>query len=387
VKKIKILSVVGARPNFIKLVSVHKALLKYKDRLNHTIVHTGQHYDYELSQIFFKDLKLPKPKIHLGIGPLSQNEQVARIIKSFKVVMHKERPDLVIVYGDVNSTLACSLAAASFFSGRDSSKESDQGDVVPFAHIESGLRSFDLTMPEEINRIVTDHVSGMLFVTEPAGVKNLLHEKISKKRIHLVGDVMIDTLKKFEGKFRASKVLSKLKLHRDEYVIVTLHRPANVDNKRNAGKIVSLLEKISMLGLKIVFPVHPRTRKMFRQFGLSMRLSKIKDLKLTAPVNYTDFMKLLAKSKFVITDSGGIQSEATFLKIPCLTLRETSEKPETIKLGTVTLCGLNMNLVMKKVREILDGKYKRGRIPPLMDGKAAERIGRIICRSVIASSN
>lgn len=362
--KIKILSVVGARPNFVKLVSVYKALLKYKDRLNHIIVHTGQHYDYELSQIFFKDLKLPKPKIHLEVGSLSQNEQAARIIKRFRVVLHKEKPDLVIVYGDVNSTLACSLASA--------------GLNTPLAHIEAGLRSFDLTMPEEINRIVTDHVSGMLFVTEPAGIKNLLHEKISKKRIHLVGDVMIDTLKEFEGKFRASKALSKLKLHRGEYVIVTLHRPANVDNKKNAGKIVSLLEKISMLGLKIVFPVHPRTRKMFKQFGLSLRLSKIKYLKLSAPLNYTDFIKLLSNSKLVITDSGGIQSEATFLKIPCLTLRETSEKPETVSIGTVTLCGLDLNFVMKKVREIRADRYKRGEIPRLMDGKAAERIGKII---------
>jgi UDP-N-acetylglucosamine 2-epimerase (non-hydrolysing) len=231
-------------------------------------------------------------------------------------------------------------------------------------------------MPEEINRIVTDHLSRYLFVTEKFGVENLRKEGIPKKNIFLVGDVMIDTLTAYGNKFRRSQVLNKLSLSPGEYILVTLHRPVNVDNKKNLLKIIRVFEKIS--GSKIIFPVHPRTRKMLNQFSLTKRLRKIKNLLICEPFNYTDFIKLLSNSRFVITDSGSIQSEATFLRIPCLTLRESLEKPEAITKGTVTLCSLDINFILRKVHEILKGEYKKGKIPSLMDGKAAERIAKIL---------
>jgi UDP-N-acetylglucosamine 2-epimerase (non-hydrolysing) len=380
----KIISVVGARPNFIKLAPLHDALKKYSRLFSHKIVHTGQHYDYNLSRIFFKDLKLPKPDIYLGVGALPPVEQTVSIMQRFEKVLEKEKPDLVIVYGDVNSTLACSLACSAF--------NGVKKDPLPLAHVEAGLRSFDLSMPEELNRLVSDHLSKYLFVTESFGVQNLRKEKVLKKNIFLVGDVMIDTLLKYRNKFEKSKILKKLKISPGNYGLVTLHRPVNVDNKNNLKKIVRLFERISKLKtdlrgakatkqpreLKIIFPVHPRTKKMFRKFNLTNRLKKIKNLKLCEPFNYTDFIRLLSNCKLVLTDSGGIQSEATFLKIPCLTLRDSLEKPEAIKLGTVTLCSLNINFIMRKIREILNGKYKKGKIPKLMDGKASERIARIL---------
>ena len=281
-----------------------------------------------------------------------------------------------MVYGDVNSTLACSLVCSKI---QYSSKEN-----LPAAHVESGLRSFDRTMPEEINRIVTDIISKYLFVTEKAGADNLLHEGINKDRIFLVGDVMIDSLIANRKKFGSSVILRELNLRKKEYILMTLHRPANVDNKKSLEKIIKLLEQISGIlshrnnKMKMVFPVHPRTQKMLKSFGLAGRLSRITNLLSTEPEGYTDFINMLTNSLFVITDSGGIQEEATFLHIPCLTLRYSFERPETISKGTNTLCGLDEKLVLSKVNEVLDGKYKRSVIPELMDGKAAQRIVKIL---------
>ena len=378
--KKKILSVVGARPNFMKLAPVARELKKYTSTITHRILHTGQHYDYKLSKVFFKDLDLPKPDIYLGIGSSSHSEQTARIMTEFEKVVIKEKPDLVIVFGDVNSTLACSLVCSKIISSA--------GSAIPVAHVESGLRSFDRTMPEEINRIVTDSLSKILFVTEKIGVKNLIDEGVSKNRIFLTGDTMIDALIQFKNKFKGSKILSKYGVKPGQYLLATIHRPANVDSKRNLEKIIKIFEKVSQefskqnIDGKIVFPVHPRTMKMINTFGLTNRLAGIENLIVDEPAGYTDFIKLLMDSKFVMTDSGGIQEEATFLRIPCLTLRDSFERAETLEIGTNTLCSLNEKLILGKVKEIFAGKYKKGKIPRLMDGKASQRIVQIIKKSL-----
>lgn len=374
--KKKILSVVGARPNFIKLAPVYYKLKK-ENSFSHIIVHTGQHYDYNLSRIFFKNLQLPEPDFYLNVGSSSHSDQTAKILSKFDAILPEINPDLVIVYGDVNSTLACSLACSKFYR--------KDGSTIPVAHVESGLRSFDKNMPEEINRILTDHLSDYLFVTEKIGVKNLRDEGISLSKIHLVGDVMIDSLMMYSAQFKQSNILKKLKLGDSDYALVTIHRPVNTDNIYNINKIIDIFRHIGYKygnKLKIIFPVHPRTRKMLSDFKLIHKLHSIKSLIITDPLSYTDFIKLLSESKLVLTDSGGIQSEATFLKIPCLTLRNSFEKPETLKIGPVTLCSLNKSLIISKIEEIVNGKYKKFSVPKLMDGQAAERIIKILRKTL-----
>lgn len=373
--KKKIISVVGARPNFMKLAPIERELRKYKNLYKHLIVHTGQHYDHRLSEVFFKDLELPKPDIYLGAGSGSHAEQTAKIMTEFEKVVLKEKPDLVIVFGDVNSTIACALVC---------SKIHHNGGTIPLAHVEAGLRSFDNTMPEEINRIVTDALSEMLFITEAEGVKNLLKEGVSRKKIFLTGDTMIDSLAFYRKKINSSKVLAKIGLKKKKFILSTIHRPVNVDNRESFEKIISIFEKVSQKALsfdsevKIVLPIHPRTLKMAEKFRLLGRLKHISNLLTIEPAGYTEFIKLLTDCKMVITDSGGIQEEATFLRIPCLTLRESFERPETLRIGTNTLCGLNEKLVVKKTGEIFSGTYKKGKIPRLMDGKASKRIVKAI---------
>lgn len=370
-KKKKIISVVGARPNFMKLAPIEREFRKHKHLFTHIILHTGQHYDYRLSQVFFKDLDMPKPAIYLGAGSGSHAEQTARIMEGFEKVVLKEKPDMVIVFGDVNSTIACSLVC---------SKIHHNGGTIPVAHVESGLRSFDITMPEEVNRIVTDSLSSLLFVTEKAGVANLKNEGVSKSRIFLTGDTMIDSLVHYKQKIGRSSILKKLALKENSYILATIHRPVNVDNKKSLTQIISIFEELSKLSLKydealkLVLPIHPRTLKMAESFGLLKRFSAIKNLQLIEPAGYLDFIRLLSGCKFVLTDSGGIQEEATFLRIPCLTLRESFERPETLEIGTNTLCGLDKGLILAKAGEIYKGKYKKGRVPSLMDGKASKRI-------------
>jgi UDP-N-acetylglucosamine 2-epimerase (non-hydrolysing) len=378
-KKKKIISVVGARPNFMKLAPVERELRKYKHLYTHKIVHTGQHYDYRLSQVFFKDLDMPKPDIYLGAGSGSHAEQTAKIITAFEKVVLKEKPDLVIVFGDVNSTLACAIVC---------SKIHHNGGRVPLAHVEAGLRSFDLSMPEEVNRIVTDGLSEFLFITEKAGVENLLAEGTARKKIFLTGDTMIDSLAHYRSKFGKSNILKKLKLKPGTYLLSTIHRPVNVDNRKNLAKIISIFRKVSAESLKhdpdfkIVLPVHPRTLKMIKRFGLTGSFKKIKNMMLIHPAGYTDFIKLLTDAKAVMTDSGGIQEEATFLKIPCLTLRDSFERPETLEIGTNTLCGLDEKLILSRISAIFKGKYKKGKIPRMMDGKASKRIVNIIKNNI-----
>lgn len=358
-----ILSVVGARPNFMKVAPLHKALRQYGDTLRHLIVHTGQHYDETMSKVFFDDLELPHPDFYLGVGSGSHAQQTAKIMVELEKVLEAQRPNLVVVVGDVNSTVASSLVSVKA--------------GVPVAHIEAGLRSFDRSMPEEINRLLTDAVSEFLFVTEPSGVANLKREGIDKSKIHLVGNVMIDSLVQYREKARRLSVAGDYGVAPRAFTLVTLHRPSNVDTREGLEKILTIFERLS-LRTSIIFPVHPRTRKMLEELKLSERASAIKKLRMSEPIGYLEFLNLMDQAQLVLTDSGGIQEETTFLGIPCLTLRENTERPITVEIGTNQICGSNVELIVRRSFEILDGRVKKGRIPDLWDGHTAERIAAIL---------
>lgn len=372
----KIISVVGARPNFMKMAPIHKQLLKHKSKVKHKIVHTGQHYDKKMSDVFFKELELPKPDIYLGVGSRSHAEQKAHIMMEFAKVVLKEKPDLVLVYGDINSTSAASIVCAKILN--------DKGAPIPVAHIESGLRSFDRTMPEEINRMITDTLADYLFVTEPAGIRNLKKEGIKDSKVFFTGNTMIDSLKFYLKKISKSGILKELCVSERNYTLVTLHRPSNVDSKENLNKILNIFKSINKINpeLDIVFPVHPRTIKMLEKFNLKISFDEIRNLIVTEPLGYIDFLKLLSEAKFILTDSGGIQEETTYLKVPCLTLRENTERPVTSEIGTNIICGLNEKLIISKIKEIESGKFKKGKIPKLWDGNAAERIVKVILKKI-----
>lgn len=360
----------------MKMAPIHKQLLKHKSKVTHKIVHTGQHYDKKMSDVFIKELELPRPHIYLGTGSRSHAEQKAYIMIEFEKVLNKEKPDLVLVYGDINSTTAAALVSSKTLNA--------QGRPVPVAHIESGLRSFDRTMPEEINRMVTDVLSDYLFVTEPSGVRNLKREGISDKKIYFAGNTMIDSLVFYLKKIKKSNVLNELCISKKNYTLVTLHRPSNVDSKENLKKILSIFRGINKINpeLDIVFPVHPRTIKMIEKFKLKNSFDEIKNLIISESFGYLDFLNLTFNSKFILTDSGGIQEESTYLGIPCLTLRENTERPVTVELGTNLICGLNESLIFKKIKEIESGNFKKGKIPKLWDGKAAERIVNILLKEL-----
>lgn len=347
----------------MKVAPLHRAFEAYADSIRHPIVHTGQHYDDAMSKVFFEDLELPHPDFYLGVGSGSHAQQTARIMVEFEKVLEQQKPDLVIVVGDVNSTMACSLVSVKM--------------GIPVAHVEAGLRSFDRTMPEEINRLVTDAVAEYLFVSEPSGVANLKREGVDERKIHLVGNIMIDSLLRYQEKANGSKIIEKLNLQPRAFTLVTLHRPNNVDTREGLQKIVAVFEKLSTRST-IIFPIHPRTRKMINQFGLDMKFRNIKNLRLLDPVGYLDFLKLMENAQLVLTDSGGIQEETTFLGIPCLTLRENTERPITIEIGTNQLCGLDVTSITLKAFEVLEGKAKRGSVPQFWDGKTGERIAEII---------
>lgn len=376
----KILSVVGARPNFMKMAPIHKELLKHKSKITHKIVHTGQHYDKKMSHIFFKELELPKPHIYLGVGSESHSVQTARIMIEFEKVVLKEKPNLVIVYGDVNSTVAAGLVCSKILTKKSNGKIRP----VPLAHIESGLRSFDRSMPEEINRILTDDIAEFLFVTEKSGIDNLLNSGIDKKKIFFVGNTMIDSLKFYLKKAKKSNIHKELCIPKKNYVLVTLHRPSNVDNKKNLKKIIDIFKDINRINpsLDIIFPIHPRTTKMLNRYKLKAQMEFVNNLIITEPFGYIDFLKLMADSKIVLTDSGGIQEETTFLKVPCLTLRENTERPVTVKEGTNIVCGLNKNLINNNIKKINALKFKKGNVPKLWDGKAANRIVKVLLKNI-----
>lgn len=347
----------------MKVAPLHKAFRNHASSFRHLIVHTGQHYDEAMSKVFFEDLELPHPDFFLGIGSGSHAVQTAKIMIEFEKVLQEQKPHLVVVVGDVNSTVACSLVSVKL--------------GIQVAHVEAGLRSFDRTMPEEINRLLTDAVAEHLFVTEPSGVGNLLKEGIDEEKIHLVGNIMIDSLIHYQKKARSRSILEKVGLESKKFMLVTLHRPSNVDEKRSLERILDLFEELARKTV-IAFPVHPRTRKMLEEFGLSDRVRGIKALKLLDPVGYLEFLNLMEHAQLVLTDSGGIQEETTFLGIPCLTMRENTERPVTVDVGTNELCGMDGGLALTKSLDILNGKQKTGSIPDLWDGKTGERIVDIL---------
>jgi UDP-N-acetylglucosamine 2-epimerase (non-hydrolysing) len=354
----KVIFVAGARPNFMKIAPLLREFKKYKD-FKCVLVHTGQHYDYEMSESFFQDLQIPKPDYFLGVGSGSHANQTAATMIKFEEVCEKEAPAIVAVVGDVNSTLACSITAKKM--------------NIKVAHIEAGLRSFDLAMPEEINRMVTDSISDFLFTTEKAANVNLLKEGKKKQQILFVGNTMIDSLvygsnqlKKIDHK---SFGVHQLKNELQDYGVVTLHRPSNVDDRTKLRKMVEVLNDISNK-LPLVFPVHPRTKKNLETFKISLG----KDIHTTSPLGYLEFLYLYSNSRCLITDSGGIQEEATFLKIPCFTLRSNTERPVTVSLGTNVLIGDDFGRLKKLIGQLLRGKVKKGTIPQLWDGKTSQRI-------------
>ncbi len=364
-KRIKIISVVGARPNFMKVAPLHRSLEKHSNLFEHLICHTGQHYDYEMSQAFFKDLNLPEPNFYLGVGSGSHSEQTAKIMIEFEKVCLRAEPDLVIVVGDVNSTIAASLTAVKM--------------GILTAHIEAGLRSFDRKMPEEINRIATDSICDFHFVTEQSGVDNLLREGHKLESIFFVGNTMIDSLVYILPKIEKSKILNQLGLENQDFALMTLHRPSNVDDRTQLSNLIDVIEFICSR-LKLVFPIHPRTRKNIEEFGFERRIDNIKNLITTEPLGYIDFVKLMKNSRFVITDSGGIQEETTFLKIPCITMRTTTERPVTCLIGTNRLVYPEKSKLIDAVQEVLSNPETDAQIPKYWDGKASERIVEIILR-------
>jgi len=367
---IKIISVVGARPNFIKIAPVYRAFRKYTDKVIHKICHTGQHFDTNMSRVFFEELEIPAPDFNLGIHGGSHARQVAKIMMEFEKVLLQEKPDLILVPGDVNSTMAVTLVASKM--------------GIPVGHIESGLRSFDRTMPEEINRMVTDLLSDLLFVSEPSGLENLKREGVDEKKIYFTGNVMIDSLVYYLPKINDSKILSRLNateeipaatagLKRGNYVLCTFHRPGNVDDPGNLTDLIKMLEA---LPAPVVFPVHPRTRKNMEQTGLYEKLPK--NLILTEPIGYIDFLALVKNAGLVITDSGGIQEETTFLGVQCITVRDNTERPVTVEVGTNRLIGTDFDKVKEAALKVLAGEKKEGRIPDLWDGRTAGRIVEIV---------
>ena len=358
----KIINVAGARPNFMKIAPLMKEMNRHPE-IQPVLVHTGQHYDEKMSKSFFDDLEIPRPDINLEIGSASHSVQTAKIMMEFEQVLLREKPDLVLVVGDVNSTIGCALPASKM--------------RIPIAHVEAGLRSFDREMPEEINRVLTDAISDYLFVTEPSGRKNLLKEGVAEKKIFFVGNVMIDTLLANKEKSEQSSILSTLQLVPRQYATLTLHRPSNVDVRETFLRIFEALEEIQAY-LPIIFPIHPRTKKRIDEFGLTERARSLSNLRFVDPLGYLDFLKLVAESKFVLTDSGGIQEETTILNVPCITLRENTERPITVEQGSNVIVGTNSTRIVEESISILKGKAASSRMPELWDGRAAERIVEIL---------
>jgi UDP-N-acetylglucosamine 2-epimerase (non-hydrolysing) len=349
----------------MKIAPILEAMKEYP-QLNPILVHTGQHYDYEMSGVFFEELNIPEPDVHLGVGSGSHAAQTAKIMIEFEKVVLEGKPDLVLVVGDVNSTLACALVAAKL--------------CIPVAHVEAGIRSFDRTMPEEINRILTDAVSDYLFPPSEYGCENLRKEGILDEKIFLVGDVMIDTLMRNKEKALNTTILSDLNLQKNSYALMTLHRPHNVDFREKLSGILNAIYEIQNR-IKIVFSMHPRTRNRIEEFNLEEQLSRMKNLLTFKPIGYAKFLNLMMHTKFVLTDSGGMQEETTVLSIPCLTMRENTERPETIHQGTNILVGNDPQRIVNESFKILDGKGKKGGIyPELWDGHTAERIVEIISK-------
>jgi UDP-N-acetylglucosamine 2-epimerase (non-hydrolysing) len=359
----KIINVVGARPNFMKVAPIHRAF-KNMDDVDSLVLHTGQHYDEKMSDVFFNQLGLPKPDYYLGVGGGSHTSNTARVMQKFEEVIEKEKPDVVLVVGDVDSTVACTLVAVKM--------------GVPVVHVESGLRSGDRKMPEEINRILTDSIADLLFVTEQSGMINLAKENVPDERVRFVGNVMIDTLVHYLDDVRANPKLKHLGLERRGYILMTMHRPSNVDSLKGLQSILQIITD-TCENYKVVFAIHPRTMASFEKYDLKKQLDEIDGLIQLPPQGYMEFLELMDNAYAVITDSGGIQEETTYLKVRCLTFRSSTERPITVELGTnVLLSSLDPVNVKKELNRLTEEEEAESIIPPLWDGKAAQRVAKEI---------
>ena len=362
---IKLHLIVGARPNFMKMAPLYRELSLYSENYESLIIHTGQHYDEKMSKLFFNDLDMPKPAAYLNVGSASHGKQTAMIMERYEdLLLAGDKPDLVIVAGDVNSTIACALVAKKLY--------------IPVAHLEAGLRSYDDRMPEEINRVLTDRISDILLTPSLDANKNLEKEGIEPDKIYFVGNIMIDSLIAHKEKAETSNIFSNLNmLPKESYALVTLHRPSNVDEYNSLKMLLMALSEISGK-IKIIFPMHPRTKKNIYELGLSSILNTSSNLIITEPLGYLDFLKLEMNAKFILTDSGGIQEESTYFGIPCLTLRENTERPITITEGTNQIVDLNVESIVNSATDIIEGKNKKGKIPKYWDGKTAARIVKVL---------
>jgi len=363
----RIIVVAGARPNFVKIAPLMEHFARAQQAgsaVETLLVHTGQHYDAKMSHLFFEQMGIPKPDVNLEVGSGAHGQQTGEVMIRFEPVVRDWKPDAVVVVGDVNSTLACSLVAAKL--------------NICVAHVEAGLRSFDREMPEEVNRVLTDALASVLLVSEPSGVANLRQEGVAAEKIHLVGNVMIDSLRKFLPLAQQSSVLRDLGLRAQAFALVTLHRPSNVDERAALERILAVLAEIAA-AIPVLFPVHPRTRERIEKFGLSHYLGAAgAGVRLCDPLGYLEFLHLQSAATLVLTDSGGIQEETTALGVPCLTIRENTERPITVTEGTNILVGSDPAVILREARAILAGNSKAGRCPTLWDGRAAERIVKVL---------
>jgi UDP-N-acetylglucosamine 2-epimerase (non-hydrolysing) len=365
-KALRIVHVVGARPNFVKISSILRVCSQAPE-IESLLVHTGQHYSENMSKSFFEAIEIPFPDVNLEVGSASHAQQTAEIMKRFEPVLIKNNPDAVLVVGDVNSTIACALVAKKL--------------GIRVIHVEAGLRSFDRSMPEEINRILTDAISDILFVTEPSGLVNLEREGITGPRVHFVGNVMIDTLEYHKSKAAHSRILGELDLEARQYAVVTLHRPSNVDEREALIRILDALAEIQK-ETKVVFPMHPRTVENLKSGGLISDIESLPNMLITQPLTYIDFLKLMSESRVVITDSGGIQEETTILGIPCLTVRENTERPVTVTEGTNVLVGTDTNKILDGYRQSVNKIIPSSR-PKFWDGRASQRIVTALLRILL----
>ena len=358
----KLIAVAGARPNFMKIAPLVRELTNNKHDIQCSLVHTGQHYDYDMSKVFFNELGIPEPDYFLNVGSGSHAAQTAKVMTEFETVCLRDRPDIVVVVGDVNSTLACSITAKKL--------------TISVAHVEAGLRSGDMSMPEEINRIVTDSISDLLFVTEDSGIKNLKDEGKPDRQVFFVGNIMIDTLH-----YSLAKLNHDSRGHavKGDYAVVTLHRPSNVDHKEKLSGILDALVEISK-DMPVYFPIHPRTEKNIERFKLKDKLDGSR-IEMRSPMSYFDFLALWKDATLVLTDSGGLQEETTALGVPCFTLRDNTERPITVEEGSNTLVGTTRQGILDTYRAFKEGSRRDWKVPELWDGKTAQRIVSILNRS------